>query len=252
MARTLDLFNTHFRGGQPLQTLFFLYRNEWKKILVAAVLHIIKFSPVWLMPILSAGVINIITTPEAHDIRELGLYAAILVIVLVQNIPTNYLYARYISLATRNIEATLRAALARRLQYLSMDFYKNSSTGVLQTKLLRDVENIEQLTKYLSETVLQAFAVISVAVIATAIRVPWFLLFFLMTVPPAVLIGRFMRGQFETSNQAFRQQVEGTRDTGYRYDSIDPRDARPCYGRRRNRAIAGENRQCALGGYHHR
>ncbi|MFW5749120.1 MAG: ABC transporter ATP-binding protein, partial [Chloroflexota bacterium] len=63
----------------------------------------------------------------------------------------HYLFVRRLSTATRNMETKLRAAMSRRLQYLSMHFYHRSSTGALHTKLLRDVEVLQDLTMQLSQ-----------------------------------------------------------------------------------------------------
>ncbi|NEP52233.1 MAG: ABC transporter ATP-binding protein, partial [Moorea sp. SIO3C2] len=82
------------------------------------------------------------------------------------------------------------------------------SKGALQTKLLRDVEQIQGLATTLFQFVPAAVLTILVAIVATAIRAPWFLLFFLGTVPAAVILISILRRPIRDRNSAFRQQLE--------------------------------------------
>jgi ATP-binding cassette subfamily B protein len=98
----------------------------------------------------------------------------VLLLVLIQNVPMHTLYARKLSEAARSVEAELRAAIVRRLQQLSISFYKNSSSGVLQTKVLRDVEAVDQMARQLFDGGMSAGLTIITAVAVTAWRAPQF------------------------------------------------------------------------------
>ncbi|MDX1994192.1 MAG: ABC transporter ATP-binding protein [bacterium] len=185
-----------------------LYRSERKWLFYAVCFHIVKHSGVWLAPILTAAIINVITMPQQHSLTELWLYAAILVFVYVQNIPTNYAFAYFLGIATRNLEATLRLKIVTQLQQLSMSYFHRNSAGSLQSKLLRDVETVEQMTKALMEIIPITVATITAASVMTAIRAPWFLVFFLVTVPAAVVLNRLIRQPLEERNRAFRISIE--------------------------------------------
>ena len=130
------------------------------------------------MPLITANIIDIVTDPSHHSISDLWIYIGILIIVLIVNIPTHYLFILKLSTATRNMETGLRSALARRLQQLSMDFYTRHSTGALQTKLLRDVEILQQLTQNLFNMLPAAMITLIFAIVVTVIRAPFFLLFY--------------------------------------------------------------------------
>ena len=92
-------------------------------------------------PILTADIINLLAAPERPGLGRLWVDGALLLVVLLQNIPTQYLYIRLLSQAIRRVETLLRIALGHHLQHVSIGFYTRQSSGVLQTKVLRDVED---------------------------------------------------------------------------------------------------------------
>lgn len=173
------------------------------------VFYAIKHSPEWIRPLAIANVIDIISNPETHSMWELWLNGAVLAAAVVQNIPTHYLHVRFMSTATRRMESNLRSAIARRLQELSLGFYQRNSTGALQSKLLRDVEAIQLLTSQVFQFLPSTLLTILVAIAVTAVRAPWFLLFFLGTVPVAAILIRTLREPIRHRNHTLRQQIEG-------------------------------------------
>ncbi|HHP7243224.1 MAG TPA: ABC transporter ATP-binding protein [Elainellaceae cyanobacterium] len=197
-----------YRADRPLRTLFRLYRNDANNIGLSLFFYLIKHSPEWIRPILIANIIDIISAPDNHDLSELWLNGGVLAIAVVQNIPTHYWHVGFMSAATRGMEYSLRSAMARRLQELSIGFYRQNSKGALQTKITRDVESIHGLTSYVFQLIPSAVLTILVAIVATAIRAPWFLIFFVGTVPVAATLVRSLRGPIRERNRAFRQQIE--------------------------------------------
>ncbi len=197
-----------FQGENPLRTLLYLYRGERGKLLRGVGFYIIKHSPVWMMPLLTANIIDIIAQPDKHAQSELWLNALLLAVLLVQNVPMHYLYVRSVSQAARKMETQLRSAICRRLQHLSIGFYATQSAGALQSKVLRDVESIEQLTRTLFDAGLSALVNITFALIVTALRVPWFLIFYALAVPIAAGLVYTLRSSLSARNTAFRQEIE--------------------------------------------
>ena len=197
-----------YRGAYPLRTLWYLYRGDASNLLLALLFWFIKSSPVWALPLTMAGIVDIVADPKRHSLLEMTIYAALTAAIIAQNIPTHYLYIRFLSIASRNVERGLRLALAKRLQHLSMHFIHRSDTVALQTKVLRDVEMIQQLTTQLFDSVPVSFVTIGIALVVTAIRVPTFLLFYVITVPVAALVVRVTRTPLQRNNRAFREEVE--------------------------------------------
>ncbi|MGQ4647238.1 ATP-binding cassette domain-containing protein [Lyngbya aestuarii] len=198
-----------YRGDRPLRTLLILYRQDLGKLGLSMVFYVIKHSPEWIKPLVVANVIDIISNPDKSSLSDLWLNGAILAASVVQNIPTHYLHIKFMSVATRNMESNLRSLITRHLQNLEIGFYKYKSTGTLQNKLLRDVEQVQLLTTYVFQYVPSAILTILVAIAVTAVRAPWFLIFFMATVPAAVTLVRLLKKPIRLRNQAFRQQLEG-------------------------------------------
>jgi ATP-binding cassette, subfamily B, bacterial len=65
--------------------LFYLYRSERGRLARGMVFSVIKHSPVWLMPLLTANIIDIIAQPAQHAPSELWLNALVLALLLYQN-----------------------------------------------------------------------------------------------------------------------------------------------------------------------
>lgn len=204
----VTLLERRYQGENPFRTLMVLYSGDYWKLAQAVVLYIIKHSGVWAMPLVTANIIDVVSAPDKHRLAELWLYIGVLAVIFVLNIPTHYLFIRRVSTATRNMETKLRAALAHRLQHLSMNFIHRRTTGTLQTKLLRDVEVLQQLTMNLFRIVPSAVVTLVFALVVTALRAPQFLLFYLLTIPTSVIVVKLLHAAIQARNRDFRVQVE--------------------------------------------
>lgn len=199
---------SNYQSDRPLETLWNLYRQDLGNIGRSIIFYVIKHSPEWLKPLIVANIVDIISQPAQHSLRELWFNGAVLAVSIVQNIPTHYLHRRYMSLATRSMESRLRIALAQKLQQLSLSFYHRHSTGILQSKLLQDVQAIEVLTTQIFQFLPSTVITIGVAVVVTAIRVPWFLVFFAATVPISVILIKTLRQPLKERNHVLRRHME--------------------------------------------
>ncbi|MGC1378124.1 MAG: ABC transporter ATP-binding protein [Anaerolineales bacterium] len=195
-----------YQGEHPLRTLWYLYDPERKRLALALALFIVKHSPVWVLPLLTANIIDVMV--NRLPLSQMGLNAAVLAILLLQNVPMNFFYVRYLSLAVRSVEMRLRSAICLRLQHLSIGYYTRISAGVLQTKVVRDVENLEQMVRQLFDGGAAAISNMLGALVITAIRAPAFLPFFLLVVPVAALLVTSLRGRLTSRNKMFREEVE--------------------------------------------
>jgi ATP-binding cassette subfamily B protein len=94
------------------------------------------------------------------------------------------------------------------LQNLSMGFHTRASASVIQTKVVRDVETIEQMLQSSYPPIMSGMTILVGAITMTAIQVPAFVLVFLVTVPLGVVLLYFVKRRSHARNQAFRLQVE--------------------------------------------
>lgn len=202
------LLQQSYKNKKPMAAFLSLYYPHKKRLFVSLILFLIKHSPVWILPIVTAGVINAVTEPASHEFKEIWFYAGIGLIAIVQNVPIHCLFVQTISKAIRRVEHNLRYALVSRLQQLSISYHKQTKTGTLQSKVLRDVESIELLTVQLFNSVPAILSTIAAALIVTAFRAPLFLLFYLIAVPFAILLRTFLRGKIAAANHEFRRSIE--------------------------------------------
>ncbi len=193
---------------KPARLLFLLYRQHWTKLLLSILFFLFKHSPVYVLPIVTANLINIVSKPGRLGMEALWWNISILAIVIVQNIPTQVLHISYMSKAIRFVEAGLRSTLVRKLQRLSMSAHGELAAGKLQAKVLRDVEAIEFLSKQIMLSVFPAIISVIVAIIITSSRSLMVMGFFVLTIPTALIVITFFRKKIQRSNNEFRKQIE--------------------------------------------
>ncbi|MFC5405462.1 ABC transporter ATP-binding protein [Cohnella soli] len=193
---------------KPIRLLFLLYRDNWTKLALSMMYFLIKHSPIYVLPIVTANLINIVTKSGELGMREIWWNVAVLGVIIAQNIPTHVLHIRYMSKAIRYVEAGLRSTLVRKLQRLSMSAHGELAAGKLQTKVLRDVEAIEFLSKQIMLSVLPAIISVIVAICITSSRNVLVMGFFALTIPLALFFVSFFRKKIHRTNNEFRKQIE--------------------------------------------
>ena len=196
--------------GHPLRILVGLYRGNYNKFVLAVIFFFIKHCPVWVLPIITASIINDITSGAPDTYTNIIIESIIMVILIAINIPTNYMYTRYKSLATRYAETGLRKALVRKLQQLSISYHKETQSGRLQSKIMRDVEAVETLSTQMFLSILNIALNIGIALAVTISKSLMVFVFFLLTTPIAALTMVFFRNIMRTRNNEFRKEMEET------------------------------------------
>jgi len=192
------------------KVLIHLYKGNYVKLLLSSVFFTIKHIPAWVMPIAIANVINAATLENGGGIRTIFLNAIIMVLLVLQNIITNYYHTKFNSFAIRSVESGLRASLIKKLQELSIPFQKEIQSGRLQSKIMRDVEAVQTLSSQVFVSSLNIFVNLIVALAITLYNSPTVFIFFLLTVPISALIIVTFRQKIKTSNTAFRREMEET------------------------------------------
>ena len=81
-----------YRNQNPMTAYFRLYRNYRGRMLGTFLLFIIKASPVWAMPIITANIINILSKPgNDAAVLEILIQASIGAVLIIQNQNSIYL-----------------------------------------------------------------------------------------------------------------------------------------------------------------
>lgn len=194
--------------GRAFQILLILFKGQYTNVILSLLFFVIKHSPVWVIPIITAEMINIVSHPGEQGLTWMWINLAIVSFMILQNIPTQYFNTLYMSRASRHVEAALRGTIIRKLQHLSMSFHSESHSGTLQSKVMRDVEAIETLSKQMAFSFVPTILNVIVAVAITAFYNWVIACFFIFVCPVALSLVYVFRGRIRLKNQEFRKQME--------------------------------------------
>lgn len=206
-------YNSFFEGAKnddkiTSKLLKSLLKSNIAEFICSTLLFIVKHCAVWVIPIITANVIDIATNPESHALSSLFINGAVLMLLIVQNLVTHVLYVNYTSRALRGIGAGLRSSLVRKLQQLSITYHQELKTGALQSKFLRDIESIEQLLRQLLFSLIPCVITILVTVGVTVKKSLIVTAFFAVIIPVNVMVVRMFRKKMQKDNYVFRKESE--------------------------------------------
>uniref|UniRef100_A0AAU3GSA0 ABC transporter ATP-binding protein/permease n=1 Tax=Streptomyces sp. NBC_01401 TaxID=2903854 RepID=A0AAU3GSA0_9ACTN len=201
-----DHLDHRYRGENPVRTLAHLFRPDRGRLAVAVAVFVVKHSPIWLLPLITATVLDVVVQhgPESGIWKATG----VLLFILVINYPLHQWYVRLLGGSIRRTGTTLRSALCRRMQQLSIGYHSRVSSSVLQAKVVRDVEAVEQMVQQSSDMGLGAVVTLVGGLVVIGVRVPEFLPLFLVVVPAAGFLVMKLRSRLRTHNESFRREVE--------------------------------------------
>ncbi len=196
--------------GSPLMTLIGFYKGMYLNFLWSTIFYVIKHSPVWVLPIVTANIINAINGHEPNTITLIIFNIVLMVFLLILNVPMNYLHIHFRSKSVRKVEAGLRSALVHKIQVMSIPHQKDILSGRLQSKVIRDVEAVETLSDQIFVSLINIFINMSVALIVTITKSLVVFLFFLFMVPLAAVLVVTFKKPIKKHNQRFRKEMEET------------------------------------------
>lgn len=168
----------------------------------------LKAAPVWLIPLVTAKVIDLANQPEP-DITTLIIYIIIGIVLFVQNIPAAVYYTKNLILLTRGIGRDLRIKVCHQLQALSLHYHNRHSVGKVHSKAIRDIEIIEQLPKLALEQGYSFLLGVSLTAIIIFIRKPEALLFFIPAAAAGGIVSALFRRKMSDTVNDYRKSIEG-------------------------------------------
>lgn len=197
-------------GNNSLLVLIGFYKGYYLNFLFSTVFYVIKHSPVWVLPIATANIINYATEGRQDAWFWVIVNAIVLFVLVIMNVPANYLHMHFRSKAERSVEAGLRSALVHKIQHISMPYQSDLETGRLSSKIMRDVEAIETVSNQLFTNLLNICINIAVALAVTVTKSKIVFLFFIMMVPISGALVAAFRTKIRTINKNFRKEMETT------------------------------------------
>jgi ATP-binding cassette, subfamily B, bacterial len=197
----------HFDSAHPMRTLLRLLQPHRARAFVAIAAYGMKHSPVFLLPLMIGDSIDVVV--NHRPLQHLYINAAVIIAVILQNFPFNLVFAKQWSLVVRDVEYRFRYTLSERIQKMSIGFHSRTHAGVLQNKVVRDIENVQTMLQQGADGGFAAIFGLIGAVTVTAIRAPEFLLFYLVLVPATGFVMYKTRLVLAEFNENFRSTVEG-------------------------------------------
>jgi len=204
------LKNFRQNENHTLKTFIGLYKGHYLSLFFSFVFFVLKSSPVWVLPIVTANIINAATNKDENAVHVIIVNMIVILIMILQNIVTNYIHTVLYAKAIRNVERDLRSSLVRKLQQLSIAYHNQMQSGRLQSKIMRDVEQIENLSSQVFITILGIVLNITVALGVVIFKSLTVFLFFVATIPVAVIIILAFTGKIKRYNTDYRKEMEET------------------------------------------
>lgn len=185
-----------------------LLKQNKGSLILSSLLFVVKASPTWAIPIVTAEIINIVSSGGDDVVRRLFIYGAILFVLLIQNIPTHIFYSKVTDRMLRTVSAGMRNTLIRKLQHLSLTYHKEIESGKIQSKFLRDIETIEILDTHIAKTVIPSIINVLIYIFVAASKSGTVTLFFAVIIPINVFVVYLFRNGISTTNRRFRKETE--------------------------------------------
>lgn len=196
--------------GNSLKILLGIYKGHYLKLFFSIMFFAVKHSPVWVLPIVTANIINTATERPPNSGTIILVNILIMSFFVIQNVFSNYIHTWLYAKTVRSVEQSLRSSLVRKLQQLSITYHNEMQSGRLQSKIMRDVEQIETLSSQIFITVLSILLNICVAFGVVIFKSITVFLFFLATIPVAVCLMVTFKSKIKRYNSDFRREMEET------------------------------------------
>jgi len=191
---------------RDLAHLYLDGRRRAAALLVAS--FVVKSAPVWVLPLMTGLLIDLIGDPRDVAMKWLAIYGAITLVVLLQNIPSHVVYVTQVSRIGRETGRNLRIAICEQLQQMSLLYHERVGPGRLQTKLLRDVEKIEEFPEHFGNSVLPGITMLVATVVVIGIKAPAGLALFVLMVPIGVVLRRVFHHRLRERADGYRRTLE--------------------------------------------
>ena len=194
-------------GGKGKGVVFGLIKTRIWQIIAAFFFFILKNLPVYIVPLLTSAVIDELTGGNAN-VKNIAIYAAVMVVSILQNVPTHVIYARISDGILRSTGAGIRDTVVRKLQRLSITYHREIESGKLQSKFMRDTESVDQYLRMIFYSLIPACISLAINVGITLHKSPIVALFFVVVIPFDVLLVRIFRKPIAESYGTLRRDSE--------------------------------------------
>lgn len=186
-----------------------------KPLVWSSILYIVQSLPLWLVPLLTANIINIVTRAliEGGEIHSelwisLGVNVALIFVSILQNIPTTICRAKITSKMFRRTSAGIKSSVVKKLQSLSITYHKDMQTGKIQSKFLKDTDTIDNFLSTVTSSVIPNIISALIAVVVSVVKNGIVALFFLVVIPINIAMSMGFRKKIRKNSRDYRIRAE--------------------------------------------
>ena len=198
------------KSSGSVKILLKLYRRHIKELIFSCLFFIIQTLPVWIIPVVVANIIDIATQKPENALTLFIINISVAMFFILQNILTTYLSVVFMSRANRSVEASLRSAIVRKLQQLSIRYHNEMQSGRIHNMIMNDVTAVEGLANQVFLSLLSIILniVVSISVILTkSIAV---VIFFVVCSITAAAVMKLFSKTIQNNIHTFRLEKEKT------------------------------------------
>ena len=185
-----------------------LFKKDLKSIIYSFILYLFQHLPVWGIPLITAAIIDLITLRPDGFITQIIIYGALIIALIISNLPFTCWRGRYTNKILRVTTAQVKSTLVRKLQRLSITFHKEIEEGKIQSKFLRDMENVETYYRMFLNSLIPTILSAVVSIGIATFKNPIVLIFFVAVIPVNVIVCNALRKKLRLENKAFRKESE--------------------------------------------
>ena len=187
--------------------------NLWAVILSSFV-YILQSAPLYVVPLATSDIINAVTAAIANGEatyatwRAIGVDSAIMLFVIMMNIPTTIWRWHIVSKTLRRTIAGLKGTVVRKLQSLSITYHKDMETGEIQSKFLKDTDSVDNLFNCILQNIIPNLISAVISAVIAFYKNGFVALFFICVIPINVFLTVIFRKKIRLSNRDYRINTE--------------------------------------------
>lgn len=185
-------------------------------LILSTFVYILQAAPLWAMPLVTADIINVVTrsvSASGEVAKEawnrIIIDSALLLVMLLQNIPTTMWRGHIVSKMLRATSAGIKCSVIRKLQSLSITYHKDIQTGKIQSKFLKDTDAIDNFFNLIAFSIIPNIVSAVIATIVSVCKNGIIGLFFLFVIPCNVGLSFAFRKTISRRNHDYRVKTEG-------------------------------------------
>ena len=185
-----------------------LLRRNWAQVVYSTLIYLLQAAPVWIMPLITGDVIDMVTERPDGYITRIVIDGILLAILIIQNVPSTTWRSSITNRMIRTTTAQIKSGVVRKLQRLSITYHKEIEEGRIQSKFLRDIENVDMYYRNYMTAYIPNLVGLVISVLIALLKSPGVTLFFVAIIPINVLLRRAFQKRIHTDSSVYRKENE--------------------------------------------